>query len=268
LVRPGSEDLVDLFLRQQHTGVWRANDSSIGVGYAPMSSLEWRVLEIDRLLTSPEVRRDHPAYGEDTKLLAVRHGEETNVTVACAFCDRHVGDLGSYLGQKSELKALVAQSGDGRIEVRVNAADDPGKGSIYLTVTGTSAEAGDDGQAGRGNRLNGLITPGRPMTMESVAGKNPVSHVGKIYNYAAKAIAETIVRQVPDAAAAECYLASQIGAPVAEPRLAHVRLATRDGRPVAELHREVEPIVHQELARLDTLWQSLLDGSSKTISST
>jgi S-adenosylmethionine synthetase len=42
----------------------------------------------------------------------------------------------------------------------------PGKGSVYLTVTGTSAEAGDDGEAGRGNRVNGLITPYRPMTME------------------------------------------------------------------------------------------------------
>ena len=43
-------------------------------------------------------------------------------------------------------------------------------------------EAGDDGSVGRGNRANGLITPCRPMSLEATAGKNPVNHVGKIYN--------------------------------------------------------------------------------------
>ena len=43
--------------------------------------------------------------------------------------------------------------------------------SVYLTVTGTSAEMGDDGQVGRGNRPNGLITPYRPMTLEAAAGR-------------------------------------------------------------------------------------------------
>lgn len=64
----------------------------------------------------------------------------------------------------------------------VNTADDPDSGYVYLTVTGTSAESGDDGQAGRGNRANGLITPFRPMTLEAVAGKNPITHVGTLYN--------------------------------------------------------------------------------------
>jgi S-adenosylmethionine synthetase len=39
------------------------------------------------------------------------------------------------------------------VSVAVNTADDPAAGSIYRTVTGTSAEAGDDGEAGRGNRV-------------------------------------------------------------------------------------------------------------------
>ncbi|MHA1487030.1 MAG: methionine adenosyltransferase, partial [Promethearchaeota archaeon] len=53
---------------------------------------------------------------------------------------------------------------------------------LYLTITGTSAEAGDDGEVGRGNRSNGLITPCRPMSLEAVCGKNPINHVGKLYN--------------------------------------------------------------------------------------
>ena len=68
------------------------------------------------------------------------------------------------------------------VEVEVNSANDLAWESIYPIVTGTSAEAGDDGEAGRGIRIDGLIAPYRPMTMESVAGRNPVTHVGKLYN--------------------------------------------------------------------------------------
>ncbi|HYM03398.1 MAG TPA: methionine adenosyltransferase [Stellaceae bacterium] len=258
LVRPGSEDLVELFQRRQRAGVWLANDSSLGVGFAPLSALEESVLAIDRALRDPAVKRAQPAFGEDTKLLALRRGAETAYTVACAFCDRSVADLAGYLEGKAALGALVRHAAGAAAEVTVNAADEPEAGSIYLTVTGTSAEAGDDGQAGRGNRANGLITPLRPMTMESVAGKNPVSHVGKLYNLAARAIAESVVRDVPEVVAAECYLASRIGRPVKEPQLAHLRLRTRDGKPAAELAWEVEPILHAHLAELDTLWRTLL----------
>jgi S-adenosylmethionine synthetase len=261
LVRPGSEELVELFLRRQREGIWLANDSSIGVGFAPLSRIERSVLAMDQALTSPETRREHPAFGEDTKLLALQRDGATTITVACAFCDRHVADFSDYLRQKAVLAAVAAHAAGGEAEVAVNSADDPGSGSAYLTVTGTSAEAGDDGQAGRGNRANGLITPGRPMTMESVAGKNPVSHVGKLYNLAARAIAESVVHEVPDAAAAECYLASRIGQPVKEPQLVHLRIKTHEGGRAPELESAVEPIVRRHLAAIDTMWRHLLNGS-------
>jgi S-adenosylmethionine synthetase len=35
---------------------------------------------------------------------------------------------------------------------------------------------------GRGNRVGGLITPCRPMTLEAAAGKNAAMHVGKSYS--------------------------------------------------------------------------------------
>jgi len=92
----------------------------------------------------------------------------------------------------------------------INVADLP-PDSLYLTVTGTSAKAGDDSEAGRGNRTNGLITPYRPMTMESVAGKNPVNHVGKLYNLAAGLIAESLVTNVRGLTAVECFLVSRFG---------------------------------------------------------
>src|SRR5678816_4896815 len=105
------------------------------------------------------------------------------------------------------------------------------------TVTGSSAEAGDDGEVGRGNRVSGLITPYRPMTMEAAAGKNPVSHVGKLYHVIANRIASRLVAEMPDAEAATCMLVSRIGAPIDQPALVDVRVATfPDDRVRARIH--------------------------------
>ena len=158
------------------------------------------------------------------------------------------------------MRRIAAEAAAEDVAVAVNAADDPARGAIYLTVTGTSAEGGDDGEAGRGNRANGLITPGRPMTMESVAGKNPVNHVGKLYNLAANAIAASIVREVPGVAAAECLLVSRIGRPVADPEIAALRLDMREGVPIESVRPQIEAVVFDHLAGLATLWRRLLSG--------
>jgi hypothetical protein len=84
---------------------------------------------------------------------------------------RYLFHVDDYLGEKAAIEDLARKHGFPSSEVAVNAADDLTTGNIYLTVTGTSAEAGDDGQVGRGNRVNGLITPCRPMSLEAAAGK-------------------------------------------------------------------------------------------------
>jgi S-adenosylmethionine synthetase len=116
---------------------------------------------------------------------------------------------------------LAGQHGFRTAEIAINAADHLPTGAVYLTVTGTSAEAGDDGEVGRGNRVNALITPCRPMSLEAAAGKNPVTHVGKIYNTLARDIAAALTR-MPETAAAQCTMVSRIGAPVSSPALAQV----------------------------------------------
>ena len=263
LVRPGSTDLVELFERATDAGV-RANDTSIGVGYAPLSELESLVLAVEETLRGEPVRTRHPEAGDDVKVMGVRAGERIELTVACAFVDRHVSDLGRYVERKAEVAALVTQAARTRtareIAVQINPADDPARGSVYLTVTGTSAESGDDGEAGRGNRANGLITPGRPMTLESVAGKNPVSHVGKLYNLAAGLLAEALVDALPGVGEAQCLLVSRIGRPIGDPQLAQVRLRDAERRPAEALAPRVEEIVRAELARLPRLADELLAG--------
>lgn len=263
-LRPGSTDLVALHDRQRTASSPFANDTSIGVGFAPLSPLERTVLEVERWLNAPETKRARPETGEDVKVMGTRVGERVHLTVACAFVAGHVADAAEYLAKKASLgRALeeVAARAGGPAEVTVNAADDPAHDSYYLTVTGTSAEAGDDGQVGRGNRVNGLITPGRPMTLEAAAGKNPVSHVGKLYNVAAGRAARELVARLPGVSDAECVLVSQIGAPVDQPQIAGVRLTTTSDGALAPRDRAVAAdIVRAALAGLPDLGRQLVAG--------
>jgi S-adenosylmethionine synthetase len=186
LTKPGSSELVDLFARDRSRGRLLANDTSVGTGYAPLSPLEKAVLAIEQQLNAPAFKSLHPETGEDIKVMAVRQGDDTSLTIACALVDRHLPNVHAYADALEQIRATAMQIArervDGKISVRVNAADDIARGSVYITVQGTSAECGDDGVTGRGNRANGLITPFRPMTLEAMAGKNPVTHVGKLYN--------------------------------------------------------------------------------------
>ena len=99
----------------------------------------------------------------------------------------------------------------------------------YLTVTGTSAEMGDDGSVGRGNRANGLITPNRPMSMEATSGKNPLNHVGKIYNLLSNRMAEDIVKEVEGVQQVHIMILSQIGKPIDHPKAASAQIILKDG---------------------------------------
>jgi S-adenosylmethionine synthetase len=265
LIRPGSSDLVNLYLRQQETGVALANDTSCGVGYAPLDELERLVLAVERRLNDPAMRSAHPGFGEDIKVLGVREEDEITLTIACAFISRHVQNIDDYAANKARLTDIVLDAArritHKNVNVQANTADNLAAGSIYLTVTGTSAEAGDDGEVGRGNRANGLITPYRPMTMEAVAGKNPVTHVGKLYNVAAMRIAAALVREAGDVNEAYCCLVSQIGRPIQEPRVVDVQIRTEENRPSKDLMPAIAEIVRAELAGIGGLWRKFVEGN-------
>lgn len=267
LVRPGSVDLRDLFGRRHGGDTPLANDTSCGVGFAPLSYLERTVLNLERRLNDKSVKRGFPEYGEDIKIMGVRTGERIELTLACAFVDAHIAGISDYEAKKSHLveQAMVAAreiSGE-RYEIFIdaNAADEPEAGGVYLTVTGTSAESGDDGEVGRGNRTNGLITPCRPMTMEAAAGKNPVSHVGKLYNLAAGRIAADLVSRLDPVERARCWLVSRIGRPVNDPAVARIDLGLTQGCSPSDIRAAVEETIHRHLAGLGNLHKEVIDGT-------
>jgi S-adenosylmethionine synthetase len=265
LIRPGSQDLQMLFARRERRDMALANDTSVGVGHAPLSPLERLVLVVEQRINGRDRVRDNPAWGEDVKIMGIRCGDSVQLTVSCAMIGRYLANMDDYLGQKAALEKLVhgiaAEHGFGAYRVAVNAADDIATGGVYLTVTGTSAEAGDDGQVGRGNRVNGLITPCRPMSLEAAAGKNPVTHVGKIYNVIARDIAESLVATVPEIARAQCLMVSSVGAPVSEPALMHIKLTTTNGAPADGLRSRVEEIAAERLASIPGLVDAFVAGT-------
>jgi S-adenosylmethionine synthetase len=198
--------------------------------------------------------------------MGLRTGKQINLTIAGAMISKLVPDLGHYVSVKEELKKsiddFVVKKCDLPVEVSLNTADRSDLGSVYLTVTGTSAEMGDDGETGRGNRANGLITPSRPMSLEASAGKNPVNHVGKIYNVLAQLIADDValIRGV-----SEVYvkIVSQIGRSVGDPHMTNIQLFMESGKSLTSgVKQEVASITEGKLENVEKVTDLILEGKA------
>ena len=164
---------------------------------------------------------------------------------------------------KDQIRAVLAQQIDAD-DIQVNRLDDPDakdESGIYLTVTGLSAEMGDDGQVGRGNRVNGLITPGRAMSLEAAAGKNPHSHVGKIYNVFAHHLARSVCERIHETGTVTVRLLSAIGRPLDQPESAAIELG-HDATPA--VRERVRELVDEEFDGLDGFVAQLSAGRYRT----
>lgn len=261
----GSVDLVEVFDRQKEA-IPLANDTSFGVGYAPLSTTERLVLETERLLNSPELKKEIPAVGEDIKVIGLREGKKITLTIALAVVGKYVNSYEEYEEVKEKAKKKVEELAnkivDGyEVEVCVNTADD--EESIFLTVTGTSAEMGDDGSVGRGNRANGLITPFRPMSMEATSGKNPINHIGKIYNILANFIANDVAELE---GVKECYIRilSQIGKPIDQPKILDIELITEEGYDIKDIEPKAKEIAQNWLNNIGKVTEMIMEGKVTT----
>lgn len=266
-LHPGSTDLTALFERSGRGEVPLANDTSIGVGFCPLTDLEDVVMAVELALNANASRRDRPYAGPDVKVMGVRLGEKIELTIACAFVAAEVKSLEDYQQKKEAVRRFAREVAARRtaheVSVIVNAADDVERGEVYLTVTGTSAESGDDGEVGRGNRASGLITPYRPMTLEAAAGKNPVSHVGKIYSLLAERIAARTAAEIDTALDVAVTLVSCIGRPITEPRAAHVRICGHTIGSHHALESVVRAIFEDESRALPRLRASVIEGRAR-----
>ncbi|MEE8183513.1 MAG: methionine adenosyltransferase [Thermoplasmata archaeon] len=256
----GSVDLRDLY----ETHKLLANDTSFGVGYAPFSETETITYETERLINGP-LKKEIPEVGEDVKVMATRVDDHIDLTVAAAMVDRLVPDKSHYISVVEELKERLLENALKQtkrdVNVDINTGDNYDDGIFYLTVTGLSFENGDDGSVGRGNRANGLITPFRPMSMEATAGKNPVTHVGKLYNILTLKIANDIVK-VGGGDILEVYvrIVSQIGKAIDDPQAASIQLVMADGAPLSGVQSEAVAVADEWLANISRITELVVNG--------
>ena len=197
-IKPASVELQDIFSRGGKG--FSANDTSAAVGYAPLTETETVVLESEIYLNSSDFKEQFPETGEDVKIMGYRRCRELTLTIAIPFLDRYIQDEPAYFEKKRAVSTAIEDfvmakcSNFDKVAVFVNTLDREGRGlcGMYLSVLGTSAEDADSGEVGRGNRVNGIIALNRPSAAEAAAGKNAVSHVGKIYNILTHRMAHTI----------------------------------------------------------------------------
>ncbi|MDW7727597.1 MAG: methionine adenosyltransferase [Candidatus Methanoperedens sp.] len=260
----GSTDLQSVFKRGQAP---MANDTSFGVGHAPFSEVEQIVYNTERKMVL-DFKKDIPAIGTDIKVMGMRKHDRITLTVACAMIGKYVDDISHYMSIKDELRGkiydLAAEYTDREVGVFINTGDHEKTGSIYLTVTGTSAEMGDDGSVGRGNRCNGLITPNRPMSMEATSGKNPINHVGKLYNLLSTRIAMDIAAKVPGIDDVYIRILSQIGYPIDQPLIASAQVIPVDGADMNNIKSESEAIIDEWLANITKITEMTTRGELET----
>jgi len=268
-LKPGSAGLVDIFKRKGK--VLGANDTSAAVGYAPMTRTEKIVLNTEQFLNSKEFKQRFPESGEDIKVMGSRINNNLNLIISMAFVDRFVRSEEDYFEKKAKIleeinRFVAASTNFESVNVQVNTLDVRGRslGGIYLTVLGTSADSGDSGQVGRGNRVNGLISLNRPFCSEAAAGKNPVSHVGKIYNVLTYKIAQHVYEDVPEVEEVYIWLLSKIGSPIDQPAVAAAQVIMKGNNSLEKARREISEVLDYELEDIDKFCMELAQGKIQT----
>lgn len=254
-IKAGSPELTHIFERSSIG----ANDTSPAVGFAPFTVTEQVVFSVEKYMNSAQFKQQFPETGEDIKIMGVRRKRELHLTIAIAFVDRFVRDSRAYFRRKEEivedLSRYLSPLEDDyeRIKVEINVLDDTRRADdgMYLTVLGISAEGADSGQVGRGNKVNGVISLNRPQSAEAHAGKNPVSHVGKIYSYFSSHLAEQISANVPGIREVYVQLCSQIGKPIDAPLTTSLKLILQPRFALHDIKQAVESVVVEELRRMN-----------------
>ena len=262
----GSGDLRDIFSRESNKFL-PANDTSAATGYAPFSKTENLTMGLEKYINSPEFKKHFPCSGQDVKIMSIRNGRTINITVAIAMIDKYIDSVKTYKKNIEEMTLASLDYCENNFPelvptIRINALDNYKRGidGLYLTVSGSSAECGDSGQVGRGNNPVGVIALNRPMSVEAAAGKNSVSHIGKIYNHFCFYLADQIYQTYKENGLNTVYvwMVSQIGRPINEPTVIYVKHN-------ANLNGEIKKLISLEMENLDKFCLDLASGKRRSI---
>ncbi len=264
-LKPASEELRSVAERPREPV---ANDTSATVGYAPLTPTERLVFQVERFLNGRSFKKEFPDTGEDVKVLAVRRGRDLTVTVAMPFLAPLIRTESEYFKRKTlaagALEDFVKRKGGTGLSPHIflNVLDQRGVGEAgaYLTLLGTSAEAGDSGEVGRGNRVCGIISLRRPASAEAAPGKNPAAHVGKIYNVLAQVLAKDIYKKVPGLLDVTVWITSQIGQPISSPQAVVVEVIPRRDVKLEAVRLQIQREVQLAFTHMKSFCKALTRG--------
>lgn len=204
----------------RHNNHNRCNDTSTTVSYYPMSKLEKTVLNIEQLLNSDNYKKLKPWVGNDIKVMGIRKEKEIEITSCVPLISKYVKDIEDYKEKLSEVKKdieneIKKQFKNCDIMIYLNTRDDYENNDLYMTLTGSAVESGDEGAVGRGNRSRGVIPFSRNFSMEAACGKNPVYHTGKLFT----AIGDIISQKIYEKYKVEntVYCTSKMGDSISNP---------------------------------------------------
>jgi S-adenosylmethionine synthetase len=244
-----------------------ANDTSALVGYAPFTKTESIVLETEEFINSNEFKKEFSESGEDVKVMGFRNNKHLDLTIAMAFVDSYVESESNYFKRKDEMlqtiNEFLSKKMQDSFETQINCLDSTGKGmdGLYLTVLGTSADSADSGEVGRGNMANRVISPSRPAGAEATAGKNPVSHIGKIYNALSFRMADQIHKDISGLDEVFVWMYNVIGRPVNEPKAVIIQPIISEGSKLEDSQRrQITDIVEKNLENIDDFCSDLISG--------
>jgi S-adenosylmethionine synthetase len=219
-----------------------AEDTVVACGFHPYSELEHLTIDINDKLQ--QLSSDLP-IGSDTKIMSLASGTRGSIEfiVSIGFKALEIRDYDEYELIKEKVRAKLdafikdRTGGLKPISVRINAADSRSDRKGYYLFSGSASEH-DKGQSGKGNRLSGINSTSRRNSFETVFGKNPVYHTGKLYNVlsflAARRIADEIRRNV------EIIIISQLGNPIHLPKA--IDIATKQ-KLSASQRRQITDII-------------------------
>ena len=199
-----------------------ANDTSVCVGYWPLSLTEQMTLALEGYFYA-NGKAIYDFIGQDIKVMSVRSNDSIEVTMCVPFMAAKIPNLQMYEEwmcrfQDELLKCAEAVVGNQyNITLHVNTQDQR-KNDIrgrYFVCSGTALDFGEEGMVGRGNRSRGVISSVRPYSMEASNGKNPVYHVGKVFGY----VVDVLSKKIAETFSCECQLAvaTRMGDPLFDP---------------------------------------------------
>ena len=100
--------------------------------------------------------------------------------------------------------------------------------------------------------------------MEAPSGKNPINHIGKIYNILSTQLARDCVEKVDGIEEIYVRLLSQIGMPIDLPLVASIQVLPKPGYEMKSITRDIDAIVNDGLGNITCVTSKVINGEIRT----